>query len=110
MICENEISAPINGFVNCSDEFNIGSICAFSCDAGFSLLGPDSTTCVQVDDAALWDNDVPICQGNAHKVIHFMSILCRVLTSRQKRQQHAMGVTKGKPTHARLVWLGLGHT
>jgi len=71
-ICKDEISAPENGEVECSDGQNLGSVCAFYCDPGFALLGEEASTCVSegIGNTASWkwDNPIPRCQGNVEFV------------------------------------------
>ncbi|NXT44709.1 LYAM3 protein, partial [Pelecanoides urinatrix] len=57
------LSAPDRGELNCSHlygDFAFGSTCAFSCQTGFALTGPESRECTAT---GTWTGDAPRCEG-----------------------------------------------
>ncbi|KAM6396625.1 P-selectin-like isoform 2-T4 [Pluvialis apricaria] len=57
------LSAPDRGGLNCSHlhgDFAFGSTCAFSCQSGFVLMGPESRECMAT---GTWTGDVPRCKA-----------------------------------------------
>ncbi|NWT38908.1 LYAM3 protein, partial [Chroicocephalus maculipennis] len=59
------LSAPERGGLNCSHrhgDFAFGSTCAFSCQTGFALMGPESRECTATGN---WTGDAPHCEGSA---------------------------------------------
>ncbi|KAM9619238.1 P-selectin-like isoform 8-T8 [Morphnus guianensis] len=57
------LSAPDRGELNCSHlhgDFAFGSTCAFSCQMGFALSGPESRECTAM---GTWTGDAPRCQA-----------------------------------------------
>ncbi|NXW97601.1 LYAM3 protein, partial [Larus smithsonianus] len=59
------LSAPDQGQMNCSHrhgDFAFGSTCAFSCQTGFALMGPESRECTATGN---WTGDAPHCEGSA---------------------------------------------
>ncbi|XP_069718571.1 P-selectin-like isoform X2 [Phaenicophaeus curvirostris] len=57
------LSVPDQGQLNCSHlhgDFNFGSTCAFSCQAGFALVGPESRECTAT---GTWTGDSPHCRA-----------------------------------------------
>ncbi|KAM9007937.1 P-selectin-like isoform 2-T3 [Ara ararauna] len=57
------LSAPDQGKLNCSHlhgDFTFGSTCAFSCQTGFALMGPDSLECTAM---GTWTGDAPRCEA-----------------------------------------------
>uniref|UniRef100_A0A8C0FIW0 L-selectin n=1 Tax=Bubo bubo TaxID=30461 RepID=A0A8C0FIW0_BUBBB len=59
------LSAPDRGELNCSHlhgDFAFGSTCAFSCQTGFALTGPETRECTA---AGTWTGDSPRCEGRA---------------------------------------------
>ncbi|KAM6326967.1 P-selectin-like isoform 2-T2 [Podargus strigoides] len=57
------LSAPDQGNLNCSHlhrDFSFGSTCAFSCQTGFVLTGPESRECTAT---GTWTGDVPHCEA-----------------------------------------------
>ncbi|NXV32224.1 LYAM3 protein, partial [Rissa tridactyla] len=57
------LSAPDRGEVNCSHRhgyFAFGSTCAFSCQTGFALMGPESRECTATGN---WTGDAPHCEA-----------------------------------------------
>ncbi|NXW26796.1 LYAM3 protein, partial [Phaetusa simplex] len=65
------LDAPDRGEVNCSHhhgDFAFGSTCAFSCQTGFALMGPESRQCTAT---GTWTGDAPHCEA----------ITCPVLTA-----------------------------
>ncbi|NXD65994.1 LYAM3 protein, partial [Eolophus roseicapillus] len=58
-----ELSAPDLGELNCSHlhaDFSFGSTCAFSCQMGFALMGPESRECTAM---GTWTGDAPRCEA-----------------------------------------------
>ena len=58
---------PVNdvAFIDCSDKYNFGSLCVFTCPIGHSLVGSKSLLCGG-DGLSLvgeWDEDYPKCEG-----------------------------------------------
>jgi len=50
---------PTNGAVlSCTDGYNLGSVCSFSCVSGFYIVGSSVLTCGQ---DGLWDAAAPVC-------------------------------------------------
>ncbi|XP_054066507.1 cyclic AMP-dependent transcription factor ATF-6 alpha isoform X1 [Rissa tridactyla] len=63
------LSAPDRGEMNCSHhhgDFAFGSTCAFSCQAGFALMGPESRECTAT---GTWTGDAPQCKAIACPVL-----------------------------------------
>uniref|UniRef100_A0A8C0FRJ0 p-selectin n=1 Tax=Bubo bubo TaxID=30461 RepID=A0A8C0FRJ0_BUBBB len=59
------LSAPDRGELNCSHlhgDFAFGSTCAFSCQTGFALTGPETRECTA---AGTWTGDSPRCEAVA---------------------------------------------
>ncbi|XP_061095633.1 E-selectin isoform X2 [Conger conger] len=55
------LEEPVDGGMICaSDEFSFGSICNFSCAAGFQLHGAPSLTCTE---SAQWSQEAPRCEA-----------------------------------------------
>ncbi|NXG56055.1 LYAM3 protein, partial [Hemiprocne comata] len=57
------LSAPDQGQLNCyhlHGDFAFGSTCAFSCQMGFALKGPESHECTA---AGTWTGDAPRCEA-----------------------------------------------
>ncbi|XP_068020676.1 P-selectin-like isoform X3 [Melanerpes formicivorus] len=57
------LSAPDQGELNCfhpHGDFAFGSTCAFSCQTGFALAGPESRECRA---AGSWTGDAPHCEA-----------------------------------------------
>ncbi|KFW83048.1 P-selectin, partial [Manacus vitellinus] len=57
------LSAPDQGELNCSHHhgsFTFGSTCAFSCQTGFALTGPESRECMAT---GVWTGDTPQCRA-----------------------------------------------
>ncbi|XP_040466803.1 P-selectin [Falco naumanni] len=57
------LSAPDHGELNCSHlhgDFAFGSTCAFSCQAGFALMGLESRECTAT---GTWTGDAPQCKA-----------------------------------------------
>ncbi|KFP27313.1 P-selectin, partial [Colius striatus] len=57
------LSAPSQGVMNCSHlhgDFTFGSTCAFSCQMGFVLMGPESRECTAT---GTWTADTPQCKA-----------------------------------------------
>ncbi|KAM6077675.1 P-selectin-like isoform 4-T4 [Theristicus caerulescens] len=63
------LSAPDRGEMNCSHlhgDFVFGSTCAFSCQMGFALTGPESRECTAT---GTWTGDTPRCEAIACPVL-----------------------------------------
>ncbi|KFZ56718.1 P-selectin, partial [Antrostomus carolinensis] len=63
------LSAPDQGELNCSHlhgDFAFGSTCAFSCQTGFTLMGPESRECTVT---GTWTGDSPRCEAIACPVL-----------------------------------------
>ena len=43
--------------IECSQEYYMGSICAFSCPTGYRLIGPSMSTC---ENDLSWSHDMPL--------------------------------------------------
>ncbi|NWX07204.1 LYAM3 protein, partial [Caloenas nicobarica] len=74
-----ELSAPEWGQLNCSHlhgDFAFGSTCAFSCQTGFALMGPESRECTATGS---WTGDAPRCEGRA--AARAQAIKCSALAS-----------------------------
>ncbi|XP_026709917.1 P-selectin isoform X1 [Athene cunicularia] len=59
------LSAPDQGELNCSHlhgDFTFGSTCAFSCQTGFVLMGPETRECTAT---GRWTGDAPRCKATA---------------------------------------------
>ncbi|OXB84201.1 UNVERIFIED_CONTAM: hypothetical protein H355_007084, partial [Colinus virginianus] len=57
------LSAPQHGELNCSHihgNFTFGSMCDFSCQPGFELIGPESRECTAM---GTWSKDTPQCKA-----------------------------------------------
>ncbi|NWW96028.1 LYAM3 protein, partial [Rhynochetos jubatus] len=74
-----QLSAPDRGNLNCSHlhgDFAFNSKCAFSCQMGFVLTGPESRECTAT---GTWTGDAPRCEGRAAAIAQ--SIACPVLSA-----------------------------
>ncbi|XP_074894448.1 P-selectin-like isoform X2 [Buteo buteo] len=63
------LSAPDRGELNCSHlhgDFVFGSMCAFSCQMGFALMGSGSRECTAM---GTWTGDAPRCEAIACPVL-----------------------------------------
>lgn len=86
------LSAPEYGELNCSHihgNFTFGSTCAFSCQPGFVLMGPQSRECMA---KRTWTGDTSRCKGRtaarAHSVTDITTGLpCAVLSLSVVTQQ-----------------------
>ncbi|XP_018780209.1 P-selectin-like isoform X1 [Serinus canaria] len=78
------LSAPEKGELNCSHlhgDFTFGSTCAFSCQKGFVLMGPERRECTAT---GTWTEDAPHCEA----------IACPVLSAPEKGElncSHLLG-------------------
>uniref|UniRef100_A0A8B9M762 p-selectin n=1 Tax=Accipiter nisus TaxID=211598 RepID=A0A8B9M762_9AVES len=71
------LSAPDQGELNCSHlhgDFAFGSMCAFSCQTGFALMGSGSRECTVT---GTWTGDAPHCEGRVAP----QAIACPVLSA-----------------------------
>ncbi|NXK36865.1 LYAM3 protein, partial [Piprites chloris] len=84
------LSAPDQGELNCSHHhgsFTFGSMCAFSCQTGFALIGPESRECMAT---GVWTGDTPQCKGIAAA----QAIKCSAVTTPKMGQavcSHPLG-------------------
>ncbi|NXM71505.1 LYAM3 protein, partial [Serilophus lunatus] len=63
------LHSPDQGEVKCSHHhgnFTFGSTCAFSCQMGFALIGPESCECMAT---GVWTGDTPQCKAIACPVL-----------------------------------------
>ncbi|KJE94763.1 keratin-associated protein 5-4 [Capsaspora owczarzaki ATCC 30864] len=61
-----QVVAPDHGTVTCTARGTLGSKCAFTCDTGYTLSHPNSTTCsYSTQFTGSWSIAVPSCQLNA---------------------------------------------
>lgn len=62
----SHVPRPANGFTRClfsQSATEIGSVCSFSCNKGYRLVGSDRSTCVNVpDEYPSFDKPAPVCQ------------------------------------------------
>uniref|UniRef100_A0A8C3MH32 p-selectin n=1 Tax=Geospiza parvula TaxID=87175 RepID=A0A8C3MH32_GEOPR len=126
------LRAPEKGELNCSHlhgDFTFGSTCAFSCQKGFVLKGPESRECTAT---GTWTGDAPRCEGRAaataqgvtgrraacfhiHGDFTFGSTCafsCQkgfVLKGPESRECTATGIWTGDPTHCKGKSCGLTH-
>ncbi|KAM4896006.1 E-selectin-like isoform 8-T14 [Sylvia borin] len=121
------LSAPDHGELNCSHlhgNFTFGSVCAFSCQKGFALMGSDSRKCTAT---GTWTGDAPRCEAikcsalttpkmgqaacsHVHGDFTFGSTCafsCQtgfVLMGPESRECTATGTWTGDPTHCKVTW------
>ncbi|NXL18378.1 LYAM3 protein, partial [Setophaga kirtlandii] len=72
------LRAPEKGELNCSHlhgDFTFGSSCAFSCQKGFVLMGPESRECTAL---GTWTEDATRCEA----------IACPLLSAPEKGEMH----------------------
>ncbi|XP_074402619.1 P-selectin-like isoform X1 [Zonotrichia albicollis] len=72
------LRAPDQGELNCSHihgDFTFGSTCAFSCQTGFVLKGPESRECTAM---GTWTGGTPHCEA----------IACPLLSASEKGEMH----------------------
>ncbi|XP_032923849.1 P-selectin isoform X5 [Catharus ustulatus] len=120
------LSAPAQGELNCSHlhgDFTFGSLCAFSCQKGFALVGSDSLKCTAM---GTWTGDAPRCEAikcsaltapkmgqaacsHLHGEFTFGSTCafsCQkgfVLMGPESRECTAMGTWTGDPTQCKAI-------
>ncbi|KAM4895998.1 P-selectin-like isoform 2-T2 [Sylvia borin] len=120
------LSAPDHGELNCSHlhgNFTFGSVCAFSCQKGFALMGSDSRKCTAT---GTWTGDAPRCEAikcsalttpkmgqaacsHVHGDFTFGSTCafsCQtgfVLMGPESRECTATGTWTGDPTHCKAI-------
>ncbi|NXU82830.1 LYAM3 protein, partial [Xiphorhynchus elegans] len=86
------LSAPERGDLNCSHlhgNFTFGSTCAFSCQTGFVVMGPESRECTAM---GTWTGHAPYCEGRA--AVRAQSIKCSALATPKMGQaacSHPLG-------------------
>lgn len=59
------LEAPKNGQLTCfhrHGNFTYNSICAFSCDVGFVMVGSEMLNCTALGE---WTGSAPFCKGQA---------------------------------------------
>jgi len=57
------LSAPMNGAMSCTnDDDSEETVCSFTCDAGYALVGEASSTCMMT---GFYSNPVPMCRALA---------------------------------------------
>ena len=51
--------------IQCSDDQNFGSVCAFQCITGYKLIGELIIICIghETSTVGLWNGNIPRCQG-----------------------------------------------
>ncbi|XP_038000987.1 P-selectin [Motacilla alba alba] len=120
------LRAPEKGELNCSHlhgDFTFGSTCAFSCQKGFVLKGPESRECTAT---GTWTGDAPRCEAikcsalttpkmgqaacsHLHGDFTFGSTCafsCQkgfVLMGPESRECTALGTWTGSPTHCKAI-------
>ena len=65
-----EQAAPANGNVVCTDGGNLNSVCQFTCNRGYNLIGGDSNSCFDDRDNdafGQWTSPPPFCQRKSFK-------------------------------------------
>ena len=55
----NELQSDGIVTFECTQEYYMGSICAFSCPTGYQLIGPSMSTC---ENDLSWSHQIPICK------------------------------------------------
>lgn len=63
----NALSAPVNGMINCDHkpiENGVGSVCSFTCEKGFKIVGEEKSTCVSpnANSPATYNHPTPVCE------------------------------------------------
>ncbi|XP_062353562.1 P-selectin-like isoform X2 [Cinclus cinclus] len=120
------LSAPAQGEMNCSHlhgNFTFGSMCAFSCQTGFALVGSESLECTAM---GTWTGDTPQCEAitcpvlsapaqgeincsHLHGDFTFGSTCafsCQTgfaLVGSESLECTAMGTWTGDPTHCKAI-------
>ncbi|XP_039252894.2 P-selectin-like [Styela clava] len=61
--CDVSPISPANGYVECSDSNYLGSICYYTCDLAYGLVGSEQTTCLEDYKYMTlgWNNEQPQC-------------------------------------------------
>ena len=60
------LSAPANGNApSCTDSNNYGSVCTFTCNAGFGIVGSSTSTCDGDGSSTTgsFNSTAPTCEG-----------------------------------------------
>ena len=52
------LQQPASGFMRCSDHYNYNSLCRFSCQEGYELVGSDERECLITKH---WSGEEPVC-------------------------------------------------
>lgn len=60
-ICRHLPKEPKNGFMECGGDGELGTVCGFACNFGYSLRGSATTICVQKGKFAGWSHETPVC-------------------------------------------------
>ncbi|XP_039256087.2 P-selectin-like [Styela clava] len=60
IICPVSHDSVVNGKVKCTEGNEYGSICKFTCDDGFFIIGPEFLTCQENFE---WSDSAPICKA-----------------------------------------------
>ncbi|XP_076308644.1 sushi, von Willebrand factor type A, EGF and pentraxin domain-containing protein 1-like [Tachypleus tridentatus] len=56
------LTAPEHGFLSCTNERNLGSVCRFMCRPNFHMVGNSSVTCKTKDqETSWWTSEPPLC-------------------------------------------------
>uniref|UniRef100_H2ZPN8 Sushi domain-containing protein n=1 Tax=Ciona savignyi TaxID=51511 RepID=H2ZPN8_CIOSA len=64
IVCLPLHEAPTNGFVSCTNDAFLGSVCEFSCDDSYKLIGNPICSCTMGSDGGLvgrWSDYAPVC-------------------------------------------------
>ena len=56
------LSSPFNGEVSVNTH-TIGSLANYTCNDGYTLVGAETTTCVQIGVTGRWTSETPACLG-----------------------------------------------
>lgn len=60
--CDPLPDFPENGDVECRGIGELGTVCEFTCDAGYDMIGSDKTTCQRTPTGGKWSHPAPICK------------------------------------------------
>uniref|UniRef100_H2Z6L8 Uncharacterized protein n=1 Tax=Ciona savignyi TaxID=51511 RepID=H2Z6L8_CIOSA len=60
--CQPRPLQPENGRVQCSDRNAVGSVCFYTCNAGYDRVGEPAVTCNDVSGSGQWSASPPTCQ------------------------------------------------
>ena len=80
------LQPPANGHVNCTGRSVEGSTCIVTCDPGYEVQGPPSTTCLA---SKQWETDAFACEGDKFAPNYFCGYVCMYvyiyITKKKKR-------------------------